>query len=68
MPNRDGTGPRGDGSPGRGLGNCTNSRRVGNQQSGFSGSNRGSLLRYGTDLLVNAIYKMLSKRTTTRRR
>lgn len=67
MPNRDGTGPYGDGRQGRGLGNCGSSRGT----AGVRGTERNLANRgyanTGIALLVDAIRYFLSKKPRDRR-
>jgi hypothetical protein len=67
MPNRDGSGPRGDGRMGRGLGNCKPSTKAGITNS-KPGNTRYNLVEIGADLLVSAIYKLLSHKSSDERR
>ncbi len=67
MPNRDGSGPFGDGRPGRGLGNCTNSRRsVFSSQNNKTYSGRG-YANGGVTLLVDALRYFFNRQSRNRR-
>jgi hypothetical protein len=73
MPNRDGTGPAGDGRPGRGMGNCGKNRtaQTGTNRTVISGSDRtnnGGIVEHGALLLLDIIKAMLSKKKTDKDR
>ncbi len=67
MPNRDGTGPYGDGRQGRGLGNCGNSRRSANAVGNEKKLDNRGYANTGITLLVDAIRYFLSKKPRDRR-
>lgn len=68
MPNRDGSGPFGDGRPGRGLGNCSKSRNtVINSQRNSSLNSRG-FANNGIALLADALKYFLTNRKNNNRR
>ncbi|MCB5246986.1 MAG: DUF5320 domain-containing protein [Candidatus Cloacimonetes bacterium] len=67
MPNRDGTGPYGDGRQGRGLGNCGNSRRTTQLQGSEKNLDNRGYANTGIALLVEAIRYFLSKKPRDRR-
>ncbi len=58
MPNRDGTGPTGDGCPGRGLGNCGKSPR---RSSITRNSEERRIVESGAELLINIVRSLLKK-------
>ncbi len=63
MPNRDGTGPAGDGRPGRGLGNCG---KVRSSDSRVTDASAGrSLVDIGAEFLAYLIRNM--KKSTDKR-
>lgn len=64
MPNRDGTGPHGDGRPGRGLGNC------GRSSSSLQGTRQSadrSVWASGAELVVDIIKALMAKNKTNKR-
>lgn len=68
MPNRDGTGPMGDGRSGRGMGNCQNSGRSQKQILGVNNSNHSGFANSGIELLVNAIRYLIKRKNAAHRR
>ncbi len=67
MPNRVGSGPYGDGRPGRGLGNCANSRKT-NIASGSRGNYTNSGFANNIiPLVLEAIRYLLTKKSGNRR-
>jgi hypothetical protein len=66
MPNKDGTGPMGNGTPGKGMGNCGKSRWPGSAVKGNNNRSR-SLLDSGADLLVYLIKNLITKKTNNKR-
>lgn len=65
MPNRDGTGPSGDGRPGRGLGNCGKVRSTGSRLT--NANEARSLVDIGADFLTYLIRNIISKKNDTKR-
>ncbi|MGC9362429.1 MAG: DUF5320 domain-containing protein [Candidatus Syntrophosphaera sp.] len=65
MPNRDGTGPAGDGRPGRGLGNCGKNRT---DLSRADRSNNGGIVEHGALLLLDIIKSLMNKKSNKDRR
>jgi len=64
MPNRDGTGPTGDGRPGRGLGNCGKSPR---RSSITRNTEERRIVESGAELLINIVRSLLNKKTNQKR-
>jgi hypothetical protein len=68
MPNRDGTGPMGDGRLGRGLGNCRTPRRSERSIRGVNDSNHSGFANSGIELLVDAIKYLINRKNSSNRR
>ncbi len=68
MPNRDGTGPFGDGRLGRGLGNCRSSNSYYTNSGSTNRASRFNLLGFGAELLYSALYKLIDRKAITKRR
>lgn len=68
MPGRNGTGPLGDGSPGRGLGTCGRGRwNLTSAKSNVKAGDR-SLLESGAELIAYLLRSIITKRLNNRRR
>ena len=67
MPNRDGTGPYGDGRPGRGLGTCGFDSRKGLAARGQARAGSRMLLESGALALLCLIKHIINKKTNTKR-
>jgi hypothetical protein len=65
MPNRDGTGPRGDGRPGRGLGPCG---RSGVSFWGVRSNEASGLVVRGISLFAEIIRAMIASKNNNKRR
>lgn len=63
MPNRDGSGPLGDGRPGRGFGNCSTSRKTGLVPGSAKISSSRGYANIGITLFVDAIRYMINKQS-----
>ena len=68
MPNRDGTGPMGDGRLGRGMGNCAASRKSTDSQDGSVQNTQYNLMDFGVELITSLIYKFISNRDNNKRK
>lgn len=64
MPNRDGTGPSGDGRPGRGLGNCGKSRL---KPSATQNTSERRIIDTGAEILVDLVKTLITKKTDKKR-
>ena len=64
MPNRDGTGPSGDGRPGRGLGNCGKSRL---KSSATRDTSERRIIDTGAEILVDLVKALITKKTDKKR-
>lgn len=67
MPNRDGSGPFGDGRPGRGLGNCATSRRTSMTPTSNRDYNNRGYASNGISILVEAVRYFLNRKSNNRR-
>jgi len=67
MPNRDGSGPFGDGRLGKGLGNCLKSRRTGIARMRGNNNDTRGIANSGITLLKDAIRYFLTRQENNRR-
>ena len=68
MPGFDGTGPYGDGRPGKGRGNCRFSRRSINTNVGVNNIDNRGYANSGIMLLADTIRNFISNKNKNRRR
>ncbi|MCB5252091.1 MAG: DUF5320 family protein [Candidatus Cloacimonadaceae bacterium] len=68
MPGFDGTGPFGDGRPGRGRGNCRFSRRSMNLDRGVNTIDNRGYANSGIRLLTDSIRRLINNKNTNKRR
>lgn len=67
MPNRDGSGPSGDGRLGRGLGNCATSRRTNLTPANSRDYNNRGYVSSGISILMDAVSYLLNRKSNNRR-
>lgn len=66
MPRRDGSGPFGDGRPGRGLGNCPRSRKANMTPANNRDYNNRGYANAGISILVDAVRYLLKPKENRR--
>ncbi|MCB5271022.1 MAG: DUF5320 domain-containing protein [Candidatus Cloacimonetes bacterium] len=68
MPGFDGTGPFGDGRPGKGMGNCRKSRRSTNAIRETNDTNNSGFANEGIKLLADTFRNLINNKNTNKRR
>ncbi|MCB5262168.1 MAG: DUF5320 domain-containing protein [Candidatus Cloacimonetes bacterium] len=68
MPGFDGTGPFGNGRPGRGKGPCQNSRRSINAIKGTNDVDNSGYANSGIKLLADTFRTLINNKNTNKRR
>jgi hypothetical protein len=68
MPGFDGTGPFGDGRPGKGRGNCRFSRRSMNTLTGTHNTDNRGYANSGIRLLADSFRNLIANKNTNKRR
>jgi hypothetical protein len=67
MPNRDGTGPYGNGRPGRGMGNCFTPRRSNMNTPGTGITGTRGYANIGVSQFMDAIRYLINRKSIQRR-